>query len=95
MSAREEVIREEIDSISCVCLKICNEEFEADVLISLLKSCGIIAFKRFGGHSSAAKLYCGGSNLGTYIFVSSAQYDEAKAIIEAPFDASELEGGQI
>ncbi len=91
---RLRALREEINSVSCVCLKICNDEFEADVLISLLESCGILAFKRFGGHSATAKLYCGGSNLGTYIFVSSTQYDEAKAIIEAPFDASEIEEAQ-
>ncbi|MBQ4160629.1 MAG: dihydrofolate reductase [Clostridia bacterium] len=87
-------LRETIDAVECCCLTVCNDEFEADVLISLLKSCGILAFKKFGGFSAAAKIYCGGTNLGTYVFVSSAQYEEAKAIIEAPFDEDELEGAQ-
>ncbi len=87
-------LRETIEYIECVCLTTCNKEFEADILISLLKSCGIHAFKKFGGHSSVAKVYCGGTNLGTYIYVNAAQYEEAKAILDAPFDENELEGAQ-
>ncbi len=85
------MICEKIEDIECVCLMTLSDEFDADVKISLLESCGIRAFKRFGGHSAVAKLYCGGSNLGTYIFVSAAQYDEAKAILNAPFDEATLE----
>ena len=71
-----------------------NDEFDADVKISLLKSCGIVCFKKFAGYSSAAKLLCGNTNLGVYIYVSSAQSEEANAILNAPFDMGELEGAQ-
>lgn len=84
-------LRETIENIDCVCLMCDNDEFDADVKIALLKSCGILAFKKYGGFSSVAKTYCGSSNLGVYIFVSTAQYAEAKAVLEAPFDTSELE----
>ena len=83
---------EMFDYIECTRLMTCEDEFDADVKISLLNSCGIHAFKKYGGFSSAAKIYCGGTNLGTYIYVSVEQYDEAKAILEAPFNESEFEG---
>lgn len=83
--------QEIIEDISCVQLGWYADEFDADVKISLLQSCGIVAFKRFGGSSAVAKLACGGSNLGVFIYVSSTQYAEAKAILDAPFDESEME----
>ncbi len=85
-----EVLHATIDQIDCTCLAILNDEFEADIKLSLLHSCGITAFKKFGGFSSVAKVYCGSTNLGVYLFVSTAQYAEAKEILEAPFDESEI-----
>ncbi len=91
---RQPMRTEIIDNIACVQLGWFADEFDADIKLSLLRSCGIVAFKRFSGSSAVAKLACGGSNLGVFIYVSSTQYAEAKAILEAPFDANELEGDE-
>ncbi len=68
-----------------------NDDFDADVKISLLRSCSIKAFKRYGSFSAVAKVYCGNSNLGVMIYVPKDQLEEAREILSAPFDEAELE----
>ncbi len=73
--------------------KLCEVEndFDADVKVSLLRSCSIMAIKRYSGHGAVAKIYCGNSNLGVLIYVPKDKIEEAREILEAPFDAEELE----
>ena len=66
-------------------------DFDADVMLSLLRSCDIPCLKRYGGFASAAKVICGSSNLGVKIYVPSAKLEEATEIINAPFDEEEFE----
>jgi len=67
-----------------------STDFDADVMISLLRSCDIPAFKRYGGFQSAAKVYCGNSNTGVKVYVPSSKLEEATEIINAPFDEEEF-----
>lgn len=82
---------ENIDLNDLVLLCDVANDFDADVMISLLRSCDIAAFKKYGGFASAAKVYCGNSNLGVKVYVQSANLDAAKEIINAPFDEQEFE----
>lgn len=68
-----------------------SDDFDADVKVSLLRSCSIKAFKRYGSFSAVAKVYCGNSNLGVMIYVPKNQLEEAREILAAPFDEGELE----
>jgi|GEM_PF-3085997 len=70
-------------------------DFDADVMLSLLRSCGIPCLKRYDGFASAAKVYCGSSNLGVKIYVPSAKLEEATEIINAPFDEDEFENAAM
>lgn len=68
-----------------------SNDFEADVTISLLRSCGIAAYKQYGPFASVAKVYCGNSNLGVRVFVPDKDLEEAREIINAPFDQTDFE----
>lgn len=68
-----------------------DNDFEADVKISLLRSCGILAYKRYSQYGAVAKIYCGSSNLGVMIYVPKDNLEESREILDAPFDTSELE----
>ena len=71
------------DINNLVHLHSCDSDFEADVIISLLESCDIIAVKRYKNFSHVAKLYCGSSNLGVEIFVGELDFESAKEILSA------------
>ena len=81
----------EIDVTKLELLTEVNDDFDADVKISFLRSCGIMAYKRYGSFSAVAKVYCGSSNLGVKIYVPKEQLEEATEILSAPFDEAELE----
>ena len=70
-----------------------SDDFDADVKIALLDSFGITAFKRYSGFSAVAQVYCGNSNLGVKIYVFDDDLKKAEEILNAPFDESELGGG--
>ena len=53
-----------------------------------------MAIKRYASYSAVAKIYCGNSNLGIKLYVANSDFAAAKEIIEAPFDESELDGGE-
>ena len=82
---------EDVNFNDLVLLEEVNNDFEADVKISLLRSCSILAFKRYSQFSAVAKIYCGSSNMGVMIYVPKDDVEEAKRILSAPFDSSELE----
>ncbi|MBE7026531.1 MAG: dihydrofolate reductase [Ruminococcaceae bacterium] len=81
---------DEIDFNEFELLCTVDDEFDADVKISLLRSCSIMAIKRYSSYSAVAKIYCGNSNLGVMIYVQKDKLDEAREILNAPFDESEL-----
>ena len=60
---------EDVNFNDLVLLEEVNNDFEADVKISLLRSCSILAFKRYSQFSAVAKIYCGSSNMGVMIYV--------------------------
>lgn len=53
--------------------------------------CSILAFKRYSQFAAVAKIYCGSSNMGVMIYVPKDDVEEARKILAAPFDSSELE----
>lgn len=67
-----------------------DNDFDADVKVSLLRSCSILAFKRYAKYSAVAKIYCGSSNLGVMIYVPKDKLCEAREILESGFDENEL-----
>ncbi len=81
---------DEVDFTNYEFLCEVNDDFDADVKVSLLRSCSIMAYKRYTNFSAVAKVYCGNSNLGVMIYVPKDKLDEAREILEAPFDESEL-----
>ena len=81
---------DEIDFNKFELLCTVDDDFDADVKISLLRSCSVMAIKRYSGYGAVAKIYCGNSNLGVMIYVEKDKLDEAREILEAPFDESEL-----
>ena len=83
-----------LDDRDLVLLTEVNTTGEADVLISLLDSCGISAQKKYSGFSAVSKVYCGRSNLGVKLYVHKNDYETAKEILEAPFDENEIFGGE-
>lgn len=82
---------ESVDFNSLVLLEEVDNDFEADVKISLLRSCSILAYKRYSQFSAVAKIYCGSSNMGVMIYVPESDAEEARKILSAPFDRTELE----
>ena len=82
---------DEVNFNDLALLEEVNDDFDADVKISLLRSCSIPAFKRYGSFSAVAKVYCGSSNLGVMIYVPKENLEEARQILAAPFDTSEIE----
>lgn len=85
---------EYIGDKKCVCVWNTGSEFDADIKISLLKSCGIDAYKKYPGFSSAAKVYYGTTNLGVMIYVMSDKAAEAIEILSAPFDENDIFDGE-
>lgn len=83
-----------LDDRDLVLLTEVNTTGEADVLISLLDSCGISAQKKYSGFSAVSKVYCGRSNLGVKLYVHKNDHETAKEILEAPFDENEIFGGE-
>ena len=81
---------ETVDFNDLVLLEEVDNDFEADVKLSLLRSCSIRAYKRYSQFAAVAKIYCGSSNMGVMIYVPKADAEEAKKILAAPFDSSEL-----
>lgn len=81
----------ESENEEAVCICEAEDDFDADIKISLLDSCSIKAFKRYSGSSAVAKIYCGNSNLGVGIYVGKDHAEIAKSILEAPFDMSQIE----
>lgn len=82
---------DEVNFNDLVLLEEVNDDFAADVKISLLRSCSIPAFKRYGSFSAVAKVYCGNSNLGVMIYVPKENLEEARQILAAPFDTSDID----
>lgn len=64
-------------------LTSCITDFEADVVISLLKSCNIYGIKRYNKYSQIAKVFTNSTNLGVDIYVSDDDFKEAKDILSA------------
>lgn len=87
----EKVNLDKVDLADLVHLCDVGNDFDADVKIALLRSCGIAAYKRYGGFASVAKVYCGNSNLGVQVYVPSKDLEEARGIIDAPFDQEDFE----
>ena len=67
-----------------------GDDFDADVKVSLLHSCGIKAYKKYAGFASVAKIYFGSSSIGVDIYVPTENLEEANEILNAAFDANEL-----
>ncbi len=82
---------EEVDFDSLELLCEVSDDFDADVKISLLRSCSILAYKRYSQYSAVAKIYCGNSNLGVMIYVPKDKLNEAREILDAPFDTDEMQ----
>ena len=71
-----------------------QNEFEAEILVSKLASCGIPAFLRHSQFGEIAKVYCGRSNFPISIMVPSSKLSEALEILSEKgddFDFSEAE----
>ena len=84
----------EINDDTVAVVTSASDDFDADVKMSLLRSCGIPCFKSYGGFSSVAKVYCGSSSLGINICVLKSNLKKADEILNAPFDENELNGGE-
>lgn len=82
---------DKVDLADLVHLCDVSNDFEADVKIALLRSCSIAAYKRYGAFASVAKVYCGNSNLGVRVYVPSKDLEEARQIVNAPFDQEDFE----
>lgn len=77
-----------------VVAKEVQDEFEAEILISKLNSCGIPAYLRHSQFGEVAKVYCGRSNFPISIMVPSSKLSEALEILSdngGEFDFSEAE----
>lgn len=79
----------------CECVCTVASEFDADVKIALLDSCGIKAFKKFPGFSAVAKVYYGQSDLGVMIWTAQKDSEKAREILNAPFDESEFSNEEL
>ena len=71
-----------------------QDEFEAEILVSKLQSCGIPAFLKHSQFGGVAKVYCGRSNFPISVMVPSSLLSDATEIISdrgGDFDFSEAE----
>ena len=69
---------EEREEVKLLC--VIGDDFEADILESILKSEGINIYRKYKGSGGYMKLYMGISNQGIEIYVMLTDYDKAKEI---------------
>lgn len=91
LSEKQAFRLDDVDLDKLVWLCDAENDFDADVKISLLRSCGIAAFKRYPGFSAVAKIYCGNTNLGVKLYVGEDELERANEILRSPFDAAEFD----
>ena len=71
-----------------------QDEFEAEIIVSKLESCGLPAYLKHSHFGAVAKVYCGRSNFPISVMVPSSKFDEAVEILSdkgEEFDFSEAE----
>lgn len=101
LQERQEVV-ETFQVVEPVLLRSCNDNQEADLLLSQLESEGIMGMKKYQGSSSYLNIYAGVSYQGCDVYVSEEVIDRAKEIsqgfsydhqvLDEDYDGKDLKG---